>query len=82
MSGQLVDSLGSFWDGGRSASKPAWRWPICLRTRLTVADLPTLRRRVVVAQRPPSARREKRWPLCHRGRPPNGGGSAIIQTNT
>jgi len=29
MSGQWAATLGSFCDGGRSASGPAWRWPIC-----------------------------------------------------
>jgi len=50
----VVDPPPTAVDGGRSAADRCWRWPIRHRPVLTVADLPTSRRRVTTAHRPPS----------------------------
>src|SRR5689334_11452367 len=65
----MVDLPRNLRDGGRSATpSPARRvggsttvWP----WTETVAALPPLRRRGASADRPPSGRGRRRWPLCH-----------------
>jgi len=67
---------------GRYAQVVLRRWSICLRPRLTVADLPTLPRRVATAHRPPSGGRSRRWPLCHRRTPTIRGRSTTVDVKT
>jgi hypothetical protein len=59
----VVDPPRDLLDGGRSAPGSARRWSICPRTCLTVVDLPTFRRRVGSADRPPSGHSRGRWSI-------------------
>jgi len=86
MSGQWAATLGSFCDGGRSASGPAWRWPICrhclgvsrrhidhrLAGGLDGGRCATAGPRPYGADRPPSTWRLKRRSMRRRDTPAKG----------
>jgi hypothetical protein len=59
----VVDPPPSTEDGGRSARSSPAQWPPSMPRAQTVVDVPTSRRRVGSADRPPSSTRHRRWPL-------------------